>query len=173
MPDGFLVTASCLVYDEKTIMIGNSVGSVYFCSINDQKFIKSGLHYSDIIRSIGALLKLVKDPKENPIFKPLVKNADTNCDYSVVSIHPHPYIKFRILIAYANNLVVLYNFEKEGIDAVFDVFSAYNEKLLDPLEPLTVESNKSVIMEAKFSIDSFKIMIALFTGNVMVFAYGT
>ena len=141
MPDGYSVTSSLAIYDEKLLLLGNSVGSVYFLSLTSQKFLRSGLHYSDVIRSMGGLLKLVKEPKDNPIFKPILRNAQVECDYTVVSIHSHPYIKFRVLVAFANNLAIIYDFEKERVDAVFDIFSAYNEILTENEKKLTADSN--------------------------------
>lgn len=172
MPDGYSVTSSWAIYDEKLLLLGNSVGSVYFLSLTSQKFLQSGLHYSDVIRSMGGLLKLVKEAKDNPIFKPIIRNAQVECDYAVVSIHSHPYIKFRVLVAFANNLAIIYDFEKERVDAVFDIFSAYNEVVEGGKKKLTAESNPWVIKEAKYSIDSFKIMVALDIGKVLVFTFG-
>lgn len=172
MPDGFSITCSMPVYDEKTLMVGNAVGSVYFYSLDERQFIKPALHYSDIVKSMAAILKLVKDPKSNPIFRPILKNVDSDSDYKVISLHSHNYIKTRLLIAYGNNLVVIYNFDKEVVEAVFDVASCYNSMFETQEPPLTVEHNPCVIKDAKYSIDSFKIMVALFSGKVLIFAHG-
>lgn len=172
MPDGFSITCSYAIYDEKSLMVGNSVGSIYFYSLDDAKFIKTGLHYKDITKSIASFMKLVKDAKDSPIFRPILKNVNDNSDYSVVSIHLHPYVKYRVLIAYANNLVVIYNFDKEAVDGVFDVPTSYNEMFNEQEKPISIENNPSVIKDAKYSIDSLKVMVALFTGKILVFLHG-
>jgi hypothetical protein len=109
---------------------------------------------------MAVFLKSVKDKDTNPIFKPLIDQTESDSDYEVVAMHSHQYIKTRILIAYANNLVVIYNFDKEEIDAVFDVFSSYNNMFKDKPK-LSTKRNQSVIKDAKFSIDSYKIMVAV------------
>ena len=94
MPNGFALTYSCLVPDEKTILIGNSVGSINVLSLELRKFLKSTLDYSEIFKGLADFIKQVEDSKNNPIFRALVKREDTSGqDFRVVAIDCHPYIR--------------------------------------------------------------------------------
>lgn len=81
-------------------------------------------------------------------------------------------MRSRILIAYENNLVVIYDFDKEKIEQVFDVCSAYNDLFEKDPKPISRYINPCVIKDAKFSIDSSKIMVAVTTSKLLIFKYG-
>ena len=158
---------------EKTILIGNSVGSVNVLSLELRKFLKSTLEYSEVFKGLAEFIKQVEDSKNNPIFRALVKREDTSgLDFRVISIDWHPYVRWRILVAFANNLVILYDYDKEKINAVFDVWTAYND-LFDSESPvLTTTNNPWVIKDVKFSVDSYGILVAVDTAKLLVFTHG-
>lgn len=123
LPEGFAVTCSHPLKDEETLLLGNSIGTIYFCAVNFCKLLKFSFEYHSVIELIRPLSKGVKGVETNPIFAPLY-SKDMDQDVAVVSVDSHPYISSRIAIAYENNLVIVYDFGKQKLESTVDVGSA-------------------------------------------------
>ena len=72
------------------------------------------LGYSKIVENFKNLKDIMKlkNVKTHPIFSIIIKKVNSDMDYGVKIIKTHPYLRSKLLIAYRNNLVVIYNFIK-------------------------------------------------------------
>ena len=171
LPDGFAASCSIEVKDKNTILVGNTVGTVYMLSAKDARFFSKSFSYDNIESQLRSLSSSIKNAQDSPIFASYVTGKEIDQDRTIIWIDVHPYAESKFAVAYAYNLVILYDFDKERIDWLYDVGSSYNSLFADK-PPITLYNIPSVIKDARYNVDSHKFLVAVDIGKIFIYKNG-
>ena len=164
MPDGFALSCSESLTDDKAVLIGNSMGTVHCFEAEEAKFCKDSFKLTD-------LTPLIKTATLPNILDFILKEAEPATSLSVTHICSHPYIKCRLAVTYAFNTIVLYDFDKQRADSIFDLNEKYI-KITGKNFRNDIENIESVILDSRYSIDSCKYLVAVKAGKIFIYKNG-
>ncbi|CAI2378959.1 unnamed protein product [Moneuplotes crassus] len=165
VPYPFAITCSAATENSELIMLGNTVGCISFYDPVSGTFFSLRVDYSDVIEELMPLRTKVKNISQSPIFAPMMhKDSEIKSDNGVVLIKSDISSNARLLVAYRNNLVVLYDLTKKEVLHAFDIPEVFRENI-DGDGDMT----KPIISDTSICIDGKYILVSVLSGHILIF----